>query len=37
MTNCTKEPQNDVVKPKNGAIDLICRQDAIEAVGDITE
>lgn len=35
MTNCTKEPQNDVVKPKNGAIDLISRRDAIDALDNI--
>lgn len=32
MTNCTKEPENDVVKTHNDAIDLIKRQDAIDAL-----
>lgn len=32
MTNCTKKPQNDAVKPKNDAIELISKEDAINVV-----
>lgn len=32
MSNCTKEAQNDAVKPKNDAIDSISRSDAIAVV-----